>query len=80
VLLLALLLLPLLPLLCLHATAFTDYIEFEHSDNSGNGSDEETLLFPGGVHSQQHEERSFFGLLTDIWRVRAAATPDCSMQ
>ncbi|WIA10530.1 hypothetical protein OEZ86_000660 [Tetradesmus obliquus] len=53
--------------------AFTDYIEFEHSENSGNDSDEETLLFPGGVHSQQHEERSFFGLLTDIWRPGADA-------
>jgi hypothetical protein len=55
------------------STAFTDYIEFEHSDNSGNASDEETLLFPGGVHSQQLEDRNFFGLLKDIWRVRAAA-------
>jgi hypothetical protein len=58
---------------CLDSTAFTDYIEFEHSDNSGNASDEETRLFPGGVHSQQHEERNFFGLLKDIWRVRATA-------
>eukprot|EP00882_Tetradesmus_deserticola_P024448 GHRQ01026718.1.p1 GENE.GHRQ01026718.1~~GHRQ01026718.1.p1 ORF type:complete len:157 (+),score=46.94 GHRQ01026718.1:394-864(+) len=48
--------------------AFTDYTEFEHSDNSGNGSDEETLLFPGAVHCQQHEDRSFVRLLTDIWR------------
>jgi hypothetical protein len=75
-LLLPLLFVLLLPLLLLHvlsSIAFTDYIEFEHSENSGNASDEETLLFPGGVHSQQLEERNFFGLLTDIWRVRAAA-------
>lgn len=57
----------------MHATAhshtgFTDYIEFEHSEDTANGSDEESLLFPGGMHPQ-HEDKNFFRLFTDIWKV-----------
>jgi len=60
------------------AASFTDYIEFQHSDESadglGNGSEaEESLLFPGGDSSHLlQEDKSFFRLLTDIWRVRFA--------
>lgn len=66
----------LLPGLHAAAASFTDYIEFQHSDESidghGDGSEaEESLLFPGGDSSHLlQENKSFFRLLKDVWRVR----------
>lgn len=58
----------------LTAANFTDYIEFEHSEDGNNGSDEESLLFPGGhlPSAASHEDRNLFSVFTDIWKVQAA--------